>query len=86
MQYELTAFNDFYKLKHSAHVLDWDHALGTVTMTSRFKPGTKELSLSLYQAIVLLLFNDSDQLQFSDIKDQTRMGSCSSSYHCRVSC
>lgn len=74
MQDELNVFERLYKLKHSARVLNWDHALGTVTMIGRFKPGVKELSLSLYQAIILLLFNSADQINFTDIAAQTRIG------------
>lgn len=74
MQEELTKFAAYYKNKHSGHTLDWDHGLGTATLKARFTPGVKELSVSLYQAVVLLLFNESTQLAFQDIKEQTRMG------------
>ncbi len=74
MQEELTNFANYYKTKHSGHALDWDHDLGTATLKARFIAGVKELSVSLYQAVVLLLFNDSVQLAFQDIQEQTRMG------------
>ena len=61
MQAELTKYSDYYKSKHSGHVLDWDH-----------NPGVKELSVSLYQAIVLLLFNESTEISF--VKERTSMG------------
>jgi len=73
MQTDLTAFTDFYKQKHSGRVLHWDHSLGTVTMTARFKAKPKELSVSLFQAAVLLLFNNSLELRYPDILAQTRM-------------
>ncbi|TFK28425.1 Cullin-4B [Coprinopsis marcescibilis] len=73
MQTQLTSFTEHYKKRHANHALNWDHALGTVTLRAAFNPGTKELSVSLYQAIVLLLFNEQDELPFKDIKDQTRM-------------
>jgi len=79
MQAELTAYMNYYKQRHSGHALDWDHALGTVTMKARFGPGSKELSLSLYQAVVLLLFNESPELRYPDILERTRMGSSGSS-------
>ena len=34
----------------------------------------KELSVSLYQAVILMLFNDASELSFMDIKEQTRLG------------
>ena len=75
MQAELTAYANYYKHRHSGHTLDWDHALGTVTMKARFGPGPKELSLSLYQAVVLLLFDESPEWRYPDILERTRMGS-----------
>lgn len=43
-------------------------------MRARFKGGEKELSVSLYQAVVLLLFNDQVEIGFNDLKTTTRMG------------
>ncbi|KAH9836648.1 Cullin-domain-containing protein [Rhodofomes roseus] len=73
MQDELTKYMTFYKSKHSGRKLDWDHALGTATIKARFTNGGKELSVSLYQGIVLLLFNESTELSFKEIQEQTRM-------------
>ncbi|KAI0665335.1 hypothetical protein C8Q78DRAFT_1065044 [Trametes maxima] len=52
-------------------MLDWDHALGTATLKARFKGGEKELSVSLYQAVILLLFNEDETIAYADIKAQT---------------
>ncbi|KZT09051.1 Cullin-4B [Laetiporus sulphureus 93-53] len=73
MQDELNEYAAFYKHKHTGRKLDWDHALGTATLRAKFKNGEKELSVSLYQAIVLLLFNESAEIHFRDIKEQVRM-------------
>ncbi|KAF5376863.1 hypothetical protein D9615_007286 [Tricholomella constricta] len=73
MQDELTAYANYYKQRHSGHVLDWDHALGTATLKGRFSAGPKELSVSLYQAVILLLFNDSPEWRYPEIMEQTRM-------------
>ena len=74
MQKDLDAFLAYYKSKYKGRKLDWDHALGTVTMKARFTSGEKELSVSLHQAVILLLFNDNDELSYTEIKDQTRLG------------
>ncbi|OBZ79494.1 Cullin-4 [Grifola frondosa] len=71
MQDDLTKYTTFYKNKHKGHKLDWDHALGTATLKAQFKIGEKELSVSLYQAVVLLLFNDSEEISYNDVKMQT---------------
>ncbi|OSX68038.1 hypothetical protein POSPLADRAFT_1064405 [Postia placenta MAD-698-R-SB12] len=73
MQDELTRCANFYKSKHSGRKLDWDHALGTAILRASFKNGEKELSVSLYQALILLLFNDNTEIAYNDIKAQTRM-------------
>ncbi|KAI0735750.1 Cullin-domain-containing protein [Earliella scabrosa] len=73
MQKDLDAFLAYYKSKYKGRKLDWDHALGTVTMKARFTSGEKELSVSLHQAVILLLFNDNDELSYTEIKDQTRL-------------
>lgn len=74
MQDDLQKFATFYKNKHQGRKLDFDHSLGTVQMRARFKGGEKELSVSLYQAVVLLLFNDQVEIGFNDLKTTTRMG------------
>ena len=80
MQDELTRYSEYYKGRHSGHKLDWDHSLGTATLKARFSAGVKELSVSLFQTLVLLLFNDTEELPFSDIKEQTNMGVCLSQF------
>ena len=74
MQAELTKYGEYYKSKHSGRILDWVHSLGTAILRARFKAGTKELSVSLYQAVVLLLFNETTEIPFVDIKEQTNIG------------
>lgn len=54
------AIDDFelhYKHKHSGRKLDWKHALAHCQMRAVFPKGSKELVVSSFQAIVLLLFN-----------------------------
>lgn len=77
MQAELTRYGEHYKSKHSGRILDWIHSLGTAILRARFKAGTKELSVSLYQAVVLLLFNENTEIPFVDIKEQTNIGKIS---------
>ncbi|CDO70959.1 hypothetical protein BN946_scf184829.g68 [Trametes cinnabarina] len=74
MQQDLADYTEFYKKKHQGRKLDWDHALGTATLKARFNAGEKELSVSLYQAVILLLFNEETTISYADIKEQTRLG------------
>lgn len=61
-------FNKFYLAKHSGRKLQWQPTLGSCVLTSRFEHGSKEFLVSLFQAMVLLLFSDTDALTFSEIK------------------
>jgi hypothetical protein len=74
MQEELDGFAAFYNEKHQGHKIEWNHTLGTVSLRARFAAGQKELSVSLYQAVVLLLFNDMKEIPFSDVKLHTGIG------------
>jgi cullin-4 len=79
MQAQLTRYGEHYKSKHSGRILDWIHSssLGTAILRAQFKAGTKELLVSLYQAVVLLLFNENTEIPFVDIKEQTNIGEIS---------
>jgi len=52
------AFEAFYLAKHGGRKLTWQHALGTALVRARFPSGPRELSVSAYQAALLLLFNE----------------------------
>jgi cullin-4 len=71
---QVVGFTEFYKKSHKGHVLNWDHSLGNASVKATFKSGQKELLVSLYQAIILVLFNDADEISFNDIKELTSMG------------
>lgn len=43
--------------------------------------GKKELQVSLYQACVLLLFNDMPTMSYSVIKENSGIGECSNARH-----
>ncbi|KAG2342628.1 Cullin-domain-containing protein [Suillus weaverae] len=73
MQTDLNNYTTFYKIKHQGHKLDWDHSLGTATVKARFAAGPKDLTVSLYQAVVLLLFNDETEIGYRQILEETRM-------------
>ena len=75
MQDQLARFIAFYKTQHASRKLDWNHALGTAVMKARFKTGTKEISVSLYQAIVLNQFNERTEIPFKALAQETLIGS-----------
>lgn len=71
------AIDDFelhYKSKHSGRKLDWKHALAHCQMRATFNKGVKELVVSSFQAIVLILFNgltENDHLTYQHILSET---------------
>ncbi|KAI6018868.1 hypothetical protein EDC04DRAFT_2541183, partial [Pisolithus marmoratus] len=81
MQSELAACVAFYQSKQQGHKLDWDHCIGTATLKAGFSSATKELThlslafpmVSLYQTVVLLLFNESVELGCKQILEAIRM-------------
>jgi cullin-4 len=71
----LETFKKFYLEKHSSRRLTWQHFLGTCVLKAQFpKGGKKELSVSLFQSLVLLLFNEAETLTYGAIKEKTGLG------------
>ncbi|KIV93361.1 hypothetical protein PV10_04578 [Exophiala mesophila] len=65
-------FETHYKAKHSGRKLVWKHSLAHCQLRAKFPKGNKELVVSGFQAIVLLLFNDipaDKALTYTEIKD-----------------
>ena len=63
-----------YKHKHSGRRLAWKHALAHAIVRATFNKGAKELVVSGFQAIVLVLFSDLDDsgnLSYADIRAAT---------------
>ncbi|PNW75189.1 hypothetical protein CHLRE_12g516500v5 [Chlamydomonas reinhardtii] len=60
-------FRDFYLSKYSGRRLVWQHSLGSCMLRASFPKGMKELSVSTFQAAVLMLFNDTDTLSYKDV-------------------
>lgn len=55
-------------------MLSWRWQLATVTLTGRFGTGRYEIGVSLFQAVVLLGFNEDDELDFNTIQNRTGIG------------
>lgn len=55
---EIERFDKHYKHKHTGRVLTWKHSLAHCSMKAKFpKGGAKELLVSAFQAVVLMMFN-----------------------------
>uniref|UniRef100_A0A8C5QBK2 Cullin family profile domain-containing protein n=1 Tax=Leptobrachium leishanense TaxID=445787 RepID=A0A8C5QBK2_9ANUR len=61
-------FKTFYLGKHSGRRLQWQSTLGHAVLKADFKDEKKELQVSLFQTLVLLMFNEGDEFSLEDIK------------------
>ncbi|XDC79001.1 hypothetical protein R6Z07F_010174 [Ovis aries] len=61
-------FKTFYLGKHSGRKLQWQTTLGHAVLKAEFKEGKKEFQVSLFQTLVLLMFNEGDGFSFEDIR------------------
>ncbi|EED22944.1 nuclear pore complex subunit Nup192, putative [Talaromyces stipitatus ATCC 10500] len=70
----ISDFEQYYHTKHNGRKLSWKHQLAHCQLRSRFDNGNKEIVVSSFQAIVLLLFNDvseGETLSYGQIKEAT---------------
>lgn len=66
-------FKDFYLSKHSGRKLQWQPTLGHCVLKATFKNGPKELVVSLFQTLVILIFNKYDEVTFKYIRAATNI-------------
>ncbi|MEE6470612.1 hypothetical protein FKM82_009015 [Ascaphus truei] len=64
-------FKTFYLGKHSGRRLQWQSTLGHAVLKAEFKEEKKELQVSLFQTLVLLMFNEGEEFSFEEIKIAT---------------
>lgn len=67
-------FTDFYKKKYSGRNLQWQPGLGHCLVKGIIDSNNiKEFQVSLYQTLVLLLFNNKDEISYEDIYESTKI-------------
>lgn len=67
------AFNVFYSSRIKGRKLFWQNSLSSCVLTGQFGRGTKELTMSLSQAVVLLLFNKDLTCSVSEMMQATSL-------------
>ncbi|KAJ5442599.1 Winged helix-turn-helix transcription repressor DNA-binding [Penicillium cf. griseofulvum] len=70
----ISKFEAFYHSKHTGRKLTWKHQLAHCQLTANFPNGNKNLVVSSFQAIVLLLFNDipdGESMSYPQIQEAT---------------
>jgi cullin-4 len=74
IQQAIDKFEAHYKAKHSGRKLEFKHALAHCQLKAKFPKGSKELVVSSFQAIVLLLFNglkQDEHIDYNYMKEAT---------------
>ena len=66
-------FAKFYHAKYSGRKLQWQPNLGHAVLKATFKASVKELKVSLFQTLCLLVFNEADSLSLTEIRDLTNI-------------
>ncbi len=62
-------FKKFYMKSHSGRRLTWQTNMGTADVKAAFGTKKHELSVSTYQMVILLLFNEKTELTFKEIRE-----------------
>ncbi|CCG84529.1 protein of unknown function [Taphrina deformans PYCC 5710] len=72
MTQSLQEYQDYYLKSNNGRKLMWRHSLGHCQIKASFPKGDKELMVSLFQGLVILLFNGSEEsLDYNSIKAST---------------
>merc|ERR1712034_81088 len=66
-------FNKFYQGKYSGRKLQWQSSLGHCVLRANFRSGQKEVQVSLFQALCLLLFNNLEEMSLGEVKEATNI-------------
>eukprot|EP00118_Oscarella_pearsei_P010943 m.69945 g.69945 ORF g.69945 m.69945 type:complete len:795 (+) comp35648_c0_seq13:32-2416(+) len=64
-------FKVFYLNNYNGRKLQWQTSLGHCVVKAQFPSGNKELQVSLFQSLVLLLFNSGDGFTFGEVQQAT---------------
>lgn len=64
-------FKKFYLSNHSGRRLTWQTNMGSAELKALFGTKKHELSVSTYQMVICLMFNDRDGISFKEVKEQT---------------
>ncbi|KAI1168006.1 ubiquitin ligase subunit CulD [Nemania serpens] len=69
---QIEQFDAYYVNKHTGRRLAWKHSLAHCVIKASFSKGPKELLVSAYQAVVLTLFNlTDDRMSYQEIAERS---------------
>eukprot|EP00659_Diplonema_papillatum_P022430 gene22430-34356_t len=73
MQTCLAFFAKFYDKTTQSRKLTWIHSLGSAVVTKKFTKGPREMSVTTYQACVLLLFNETGIVNAKEAQETLKL-------------
>lgn len=74
MRDTLTDYQDFYRLQHGNRNVRWHHGLAAAVVSAEFREDScKELVTTMYQTVILLLFNKCETWTVSEMVDCTKI-------------
>ena len=68
------SFEQHYKMKHTGRKLEWKHALAHCQLKAIFPKGSKEIVVSCFQAVIMMSFNDTETMTYSDLQAASGLG------------
>lgn len=77
----ITQFEKFYTTKYSGRKLLWVHHLASAELKLCYLSKPYAVSMTTHQMAILLLFEHSDQVTYSEMKDSTKL---EDAYLCKV--
>jgi cullin 3 len=66
-------FKKFYLSNHNGRRISWQTNMGSAELKAVFGAKKHELSVSTYQMVILLLFNDRNEMSYKDIREATNI-------------
>ncbi|GAA5805708.1 hypothetical protein HPULCUR_011232 [Helicostylum pulchrum] len=67
-------YTKFYTLKNNGKKLIWQNLLSSCVVTGHFLQGSKEITVSVSQAAILILFNQRQTMTLNEIAKATNLG------------
>jgi cullin 1 len=64
----MKCFKEFYDARTQSRSLKWVHSLGTCQVLAHYNAGDKDFTMSTYQASILGLFNQTQEITLADIQ------------------
>jgi cullin-4 len=75
MALTLENFDKFYNQNFNGRKLNWQHSLSSLNLKANYPKAYKEFQVSVDQGVVLLLFNENEELTYQNILDNSGINS-----------